>query len=217
MRLGCLGCFSLLLILAVVMVGGGAVLYFAGALFDIPSVPDPGYTASDGHRAQQKLFDLILRDSQRSARRDPVVITQRELNAFLARHVEENRGIPLSPLAVKLSAGTIEVQGKTTLSHLLRGFPFYLLSDYLPASAIDRPVWVTVGGTIRVERRRGKNDREYGRLDVSRFSLGTQDMGPWLFRLLLGREAHTLLRWQLPGVIDTITIGDGKLIITTRS
>jgi len=215
MKFGCLGCFLLLLILAVVLVGGAAALYYAGSLFDMPTIPAVQYTASDGYRAQQKLFELALRD-RRSAHPVPVVLTERELNAFLAKHLEESEGIPLSPLVVKLLPGTIEVQGRTTLVNLLTGFPFSLLADYLPASTLDRPVWVTVSGTIQVQRRQSRTDREYGQLQVSQFSLGNQDLGPWVLSLMLGGREKSLLRWQLPPVVDTITIEGGRMVITTR-
>lgn len=216
MRFGCLGCFSLLLLLGVVLVGGAAAFYFAGAIFDVPPVRQLDYSPSDGERAQQKLFELILRDSKRSSRKDPVVISERELNGFLAKQLEESEDIPLSPLVVKLSPGTIELQGKTKLKYLLKGFPFYLLAEYLPSSTVSRPVWVRVSGTIQVERRKGRMDRENGRLQVSEFNLGSQEMGPWVLSLLLGRAGQALLRWPVPAVVETITIGDGRVIVTTR-
>ena len=212
MRFGCLGCFVLILILAVVLVGGATALFFAGSIFDIPTVPQAPYTASDGYRAQEKLFELILRDSGRSSRREPLLITERELNAFLARHLEEREGMPFSPLVVKLTPDTMEAQGQTKLKNLFKGFPFYLLVDYLPASTMDRPVWVTVRGTIRLDREKGRASRENGQLEVNGFSLGSQDMGPWLLSLLLGRER---LRWQVPAVVSKIKIEDGVMLITT--
>lgn len=212
MRFGCLGCFVLILILAVVLVGGATALFFAGSIFDIPTVPQAPYTASDGYRAQEKLFELVLRDSGRSPRREPLLITERELNAFLARHLEEREGIPFSPLVVKLTPDTMDIQGQTTLKNLFKGFPFYLLADYLPASTMDRPVWVTVRGTIRLDREKGRASRESGQLEVSGFSLGSQDMGPWLLPFLLGRER---LRWQVPAVVNKIKIEDGVMLITT--
>src|SRR4030065_2708822 len=96
MKFGCMGCFVLLLILAVALVGGAVALYYAGSLFDMPAIPSVEYTPSDGHRAQQKLFELATRDSRRSA--ESVVLTARELNAFLDRHLEERGGRPLPPI-----------------------------------------------------------------------------------------------------------------------
>src|SRR3989304_1578895 len=101
MKFGCMGCFVLLLILAVALVGGAVALYYAGALFDMPAIPSIEYSPSDGHRAQQKLFELATRDSRRSA--ESVVLTERELNAFLARHPGEMEAPPFSPILVGVS------------------------------------------------------------------------------------------------------------------
>lgn len=215
MKLGCMGCLILILILAVVLVGGAVALYYAGSIFDMPVMPAAQFTASDGYRAQQKLFDLARRSSSRSPDTEPVVLTERELNAFLARHLEESEGIPLSPVLVRLSPGTVEVQGRTTLVNLFKGFPFSVLADYLPPAALERPVWVTVSGTIQVQRRRSRTEREYGRLQVSEFSLGNQDFGPWTLSLMLGGAEKALLRWQLPPAVEAITVEQGRLIITT--
>lgn len=214
MKFGCMGCFVLLLILTVVLVGGAVALYYAGSVFDMPAFPRVEYTPSDGHRAQQKLFELAARDSKRSA--EPVVLTERELNAFLARHLEESAGLPVSPIVVRLFPGTIEVQGRTTLVNLFKGFPFSLLVEYLPASTLERPVWVTVSGTILVQGRKSRTEREYGQLQVSEFSLGNQELGPWVLWMMLGGKERSLLRWQLPPGVDTITVEQGRMVITTR-
>ena len=214
MRFGCLGCFVLILILAVVLVGGATALFFAGLIFDIPTVPQAPYTASDGYRAQEKLFELILRDSGRSSRREPLLITERELNAFLARHLEEREGMPFSPLVVKLTPDTMEAQGQTKLKNLFKGFPFYLLVDYLPASTMDRPVWVTVRGRISVTSGSGGRTR-YGEVTLTDFTLGKQPLGISLLYVMLGPSGAGLLRWQVPTVVESIEVDDGRLIIRT--
>lgn len=211
-----MGLLLILLILGVALVGGGAALYFAGSLFDMPTVPQVEYTPADGHRAQEKLFELVLRDPRRASNSEPVVLTERELNAFLARHLAESEGIPFSPLVVRLLPGTIEVQGRMTLINLFRGFPFSLLAKSLPASTLERPVWVTVSGTIQVQGRKSRTEREYGHLQVNAFSLGNQDLGPWILALMLGGTDRSLLWWQLPAAVDTITIEKGRMVITKR-
>ena len=216
MKFGCMGCLALLLILIVVLVGGAVAIYFAGSLFEMPAIPPAEYAPADGYRAQQKLFDLARRGAGGSSQPEPVVLTERELNAFLARHLEESEGIPLSPLVVKLLPGTIEVQGRTMLINLFQGFPFSLLADYLPASTLERPVWGTVSGTIQIHRRRSRTEREYGQLQVNEFSLGNQELGPWVLWLILGGKQQSLLRWQLPSAVDTITIEKGRVVITTK-
>src|SRR3989337_1149697 len=214
MKFGCMGCFVRLVIRAVALVGGAVALYYAGSVFDMPAIPSVEYTPSDGHRSQQKLFEPATRDSRRSP--EPVVLTERELNAFLAQHLEESEGLPFSPIIVRLSPGTIEVQGRTILVNLFQGFPFSLLAEYLPAPALDRPVWVTVSGTIEVQKRRSRTERPYGQLVVSEFTLGNQDLGSWVLSWMIGGRRESLLRWQLPPAVDGITIEQGRVVITTR-
>ena len=212
MKFGCLGCLVLLSILAVVLVGGAAALLFGGAIFEAPAVPTATYSPADGYRAQEKLFEIVLRDSGRSARRDLIVITDQELNAFLATYLEQKEGLPLSPLVVRLFPNTVEVRGQTAFKNLFKGFPFYFLPDYLPATTMDRPVWVTVRGAIGLDREKSRATRKYGQLEVKEFSLGNQDMGPWLLPLLLGQER---LRWEVPVIVEGIKIQDGRILISS--
>ncbi len=212
MKVGCIGCLIFLTILAVVLGGGALAMYFSGGIFEMPTVRKVEYSAADGYQAQQKLFELLARDSKRPP--ETVVITEREVNAFLARHLEES-DLPLSPLVVKLSPGTVQIQGKTELVNLFQGFPFSFLGDYLPESAVHRQVWVSVSGTIEVERRKSKTETDYGRLQMTEFGLGTQELGPWILRLMLGGRERSLLRWKLPRTVEAITIESGRVVITT--
>lgn len=211
MKYGCLGCMSLLLLLAVVLLGGAAALFFGGAIFETPPLRKSDYSLSEGYRAQEKMFEIVLRDSGRSSRRDPIVITDRELSAFLARYLKESEGIPVSSIAVRLRPDIVEVQGQTVFRDLFKGFPFHFLPDYLPTSTMDQQVWVTVHGTIELGREKGRTSHKYGQLEVKEFSVGKQDIGPWLLSLLLGRER---LRWPVPEIVETIKIQDGRIVIT---
>jgi len=208
MKIGCFALLTLLLMLALVVVGGAAALFMGGAMFETPKTFPQTHTSSDAYRVQDKLFELVLRGSGRSSRQDPIVLTDQELSAFLATYLERAEGIPLSPLMVRLYPETVEMQGRTALKNLFRGFPAYFLPDYLPASTMDRRVWVTVRGSIGVGQEKGG---KYGRLEVKEFSLGNQDIGPWLLSLLVGRER---LRWQMPAVVETIQVQDGRMVIT---
>jgi hypothetical protein len=216
MRLGCGGCLGLVIFLVSILASAGAGFYFAGAILHVPSVPKPDYTAVDGHRAQQKLFELLRRDSLRTPRQGPVVITERELNAFLASHLEENEGLPFSPLIVKLSPGKVEIQGQTRLKNLMQALPLRLLPAYLPASVFERPVWVTVRGAVRLHAVGAGGRRQYGRLEPSAFSLGSQPLGRWLLQALLGSREERLLRWPVPAGVDLISVEQERIVVTTR-
>jgi hypothetical protein len=211
MRLGCTGClFVLAILLGVLIVGvlGGVLL--SSAIFTIPGdVASADYTLQDGRIGQQKLAEILLRDRGFGRGKGPVVITQRELNGFLAHHLQESGRIPMKPLIVRLAPGILEIQGQTTFGRLFTGFPFSLLGDYLPRSYIERPIWVTVKGRIQ-------HDRSRGSLEVLDFSLGTQPISPRLLSWMLGRKGQRLLHWQMPGSVERIVIEEGRLVVTTR-
>ena len=180
-----------------------------------PEVHLTRYSRSDGYAAQQKLYELVLRQTGRSSRQDPVVITDAEANAFLANHLEAS-DLPLNPLVVRFVKGQIEVQGQTPLRNLLQGPPFAQVLPYVSDSRLDRPLWVTVKGQFGVEGRGTEGSRSYGRVDLTQFALGQQELGTWLVSFMLGPTAKRLLRWQIPSVVREIQVEDGRAIIATR-
>ena len=211
MRLGCTGCLLVLAILVGVLIAGivGGVL-LSSAIFTIPEgTASPDYTAEDGRAGQQKLAEILLRDRGFGRGKGPVIITQRELNGFLALHLQESGRIPMQPLIVRLTPGILEIQGQTTFGRLFTGFPFSLLTDSLPRSYIERLVWVTVRGRI-------KQDRSRGSLEVLDLSLGTQSISPRLLSWMLGRKGERLLHWQMPSSVERIAIEEGRVLVTTR-
>jgi hypothetical protein len=207
-RFGCVGCFSItafLALIALVLLGG---LALSSNIFEIPSAPRQDFSQEDGRRFQQKLAEILLRDSNVSFRKEPIIISQRELNAFLVRHLQESERIRFSPLIVQFTRGAVEIQGQTELRSLLNGFPFSLVRDYFPSS-VNRPVWVTLKGQVTVERRRGA-------FIVDDFSLGRQALSPWLFTWLFGRAGSRLMEWRIPSSVERIVIEEGRAVIFTH-
>lgn len=215
MRLGCFGCLALTVVVVVIAVAALGIVFLSGNITHPPDVQPTRYSRADGHAAQQKLYELVLRQTGRSSRQDPVVITEPEANAFLANHLEAS-DLPLNPLIVRFSNGQIEVQGQTPLRHLLQGPPFAQLLPYVSDARLDRPLWVTVKGRIAVEGRGTEGSRSYGRVDLTEFALGRQELGTWLVSFMLGPTAKRLLRWQVPSVVREVQIQDGKAIVVTR-
>ncbi len=210
MRLGCLGCLFLIAIIAGLLIAGAGVLLFSTAIFSPPENPlKPHYTASDGHRAQQKLAEIVLRERLLSRGTLPIVITQQELNAFLANHLEESEKVPLRPLAVRLTPGTAEIQGQIALKDLLAGLPFSLLGEYLPQSYSGRLVWITLQGRVKIEKRAGY-------FDILDASLGSQPVPSWLFSLMLGQKGRRLLQWKLPASVERIVVEEGRIVVNIR-
>ena len=97
MKLGGFGCLLVILVglVLLALVAGG--LFLSINIFGTPDVRPVSFSKVDGYSAQQKLFEVVLRQSGRSARKDPISLNEREANAFLSRHVAESAGVPLSP------------------------------------------------------------------------------------------------------------------------
>lgn len=217
MRLGCFGCLGLILLVLVVAVAIAGVVFLSGNILEPPEVrPSGRVTRADGYSAQQKLYEVVLRQSGRSARQDPVVLTEPEVNAFLSNHLAESVGLPLNPLSVRFARGQIEVQGQTSLRNLLQGPPLAQLIPYLPERRLEQPVWVTVRGRIVIEPAPPSSTRGYGRVELREFALGKQPLGTWLLTLMLGSTGSRLFRWQVPAVVEEIQLEDGRAVIRTR-
>lgn len=216
MRLGCFGCLTLLVLIMVVAVGAVGIVFLSGNITTPPDVRPSRFTRADGYAAQQKLYELVLRQSGRSSRQDPVVITEQEANAFLANHLAESANLPFNPLVVRFGNGQIEVQGQTALRNLLQGPPFPQLMPYVSDTRLDTPLWVTVKGRIVVEPAATGAVRAYGRVDLTDFALGKQELGTWLLSLMLGSTNSRLLRWQIPPVVQEVQLQEGKATIVTR-
>ena len=208
---GCFGCVALIVVLLVIAVVGLGALFLSTNIFSPPEVRSVPFTKNDGHAAQQKLFEVALRQSGRSSRRDPLIITEPEANAFLSRHLEQS-GLPLSPIVVRFANGEMVAQGQTAFRNLLKGVPFRQIAPYLSTKRLDEPVWVTVGGRIKVE---GTGKSRSGSLEITQFALGKQPLGSILLLLLMGPSAGGLLQWPVPAVVDQIRVGEGQLSITT--
>ena len=215
MRLGCFGCLALTVVIVVIAVAALGVVFLSGNIVNAPDVQPTRYSRADGLTAQQKLYELVLRQTGRSSRQDPVVITEAEANAFLANHLEAS-DLPLNPLIVRFAGGQVEVQGQTPLRNLLQGPPFAQILPYVSDSRLDRPQWVTVKGRIVIEGKGTEGPRSYGRVDLSEFALGRQELGTWLVSFMLGPTSKRLLRWQVPSVVREVQIQDGKAIVVTR-
>jgi hypothetical protein len=209
---GCLGCVVLIIAILVILVVGLSVILLSSSIFGAPEIRPVSFTKNDGYAAQQKLLEVASRQSGRSSRRDPITITEPEANAFLSRHLDQS-GLPLSPIVVHFTRGEILVQGQTAFRNLLKGPPFAQIAPYLSNKRLDEPVWVTLGGRIKIE---GTGNSRHGSVEVTQFALGKQYLGSLLLTLLMGPSGGGLLQWPVPAVVDEVRVGEGQLSITTR-
>ena len=215
MKLGCFGCFALVVLVLAVLVVTGGVLFVSANILRSPDVRPVSFSRADGYAAQQKLYELVLRQAGRSGRRDPITLTEREVNAFLSRHLAEVAGVPLSPLTVRLDGDHLFAQGQMALRNLFQGPPFAYLLPYIPDKRLDQPVWVSVRARISIDAAAGAATG-YGTVTVTEFVLGRQPINSFLLYVMLGPSGAGLFRWPVPGVVESIQIQSGQAIIRTR-
>jgi hypothetical protein len=211
-RLGCFGCFFLVIAVLVVLVLVAGAIFISVGIVGTPEIRPISFSRGDGYSAQQKLYEVLLRQSGRSPRKDPITLGEREANAFLSRHLAETAGIPLSPLIVRFEKGQLFAQGQTPLRNLFQGPPFAQLVHYIPDQRLNHQVWVTVCARVNVE---GEASR-YGTVSVTQFELGRQHVGSYLLYLMMGPSGGGLFRWPVPSVVDSIQIEEGQAVIRTR-
>jgi hypothetical protein len=211
MRLGCAGCLVSVTALAMAALAVGGAVGAAVRALARPDGPLPAATTeADGTRAQQKLFEL----ARRPRRAPTVALSEAEVNALLARHLIEARGVRLGgPAARLLGRDRVELLAQLPLRQLLEDAGIPVLGDVLPAWWRTRQVWVRVGAHVRVD----EGTRRQLRLDVEGFAIGRQRLPAAALRLMLDPAAVGLLRWPLPRDVESVTIEPGRVIIRTAS
>jgi hypothetical protein len=193
-------------VLAVLVVGGGAWATFE--MLATPDISTSPSTPADGARAQRKLFDLA-RPPRRS---ETVALTETEINALLAHHLVEARGVRLANLSARLVGGDrLVFHGRSALRSLLAEASLGGLADALPARWQARPVWIRFGARLRVDGEAGRQLR----IDVDEFAVGRQWLPSPLVRLLLDPGSVGLLQWPLPDHVERVGIEPGQVVIRT--
>ena len=210
-RAGCSGCLSRVVVLALVALAiGGGVAAGVRMAAKPEAAALPPTTAADGTRAQQKIFDL----ARRSRLSQPVILTEAEVNALLARHLVAARGVRLNGLGARLVGDDrIELTGQASLRQLLEEAGILAVASVLPEGWLERPVWVQVGARARVNG----GPRRQLRLEVEDFAVGRQRLPASALRLLLDPAAIGLLRWPLPEHIGSVSVEPGRVVIRSAS
>lgn len=215
MRLGCLGCLTVLI---------GAALIAMSALVGVrmlqePELPVAAPTAADGVRAQQKIFEVVRRGAGRGGTSsEPVVLSERELNAFLSRHLAEAAEMPFAEVGLRLPGnGIAQFRGRLPLRQLLTEPPLAALAGLVPAGWLERPLWLRLTVRARLEPGAAQAHRRYLRLEVAEFGVGRQRLPAALLRLLLNPSTLRVLRWPVPDGIEAVTIERDRVVIRTAS
>jgi len=211
MRMGCSGCLAVLAFWSLLGIGAvGAGGWVALRLTQAPDIEVPATTQADNARAQRKILDIVRRSPQ--AGKAPVILSERELNALIARQLAGE--IPFStPVARLPRGGTLHFAGRLPVRQLLAEHPLAAFATALPAPWLDHPVWLQVRARVTVEQ----GARPYARMHVDEFQVGRQRLPVLLLRLLLDPTSLTLLHLPLPDNVEDIHIEPGRLIIRTAS
>ena len=211
MKTGC-GCGCLTVVL-VCLVAAGAV-WFGQGLFDRPAATFEVGTPAEGHRAQQKVFELASGITSRRDPRGAVTLSERELNALLTRHLDAE--LPLADGGVHLVGdGVVEIAGRLPL-HSLLGDSVSSLARMLPARWAGQPVWLRVRGHVRLESGAARGDVRRLRLDPEAVWLGSRRAPTIVLALLPAGPVARATRWPAPAWIEAVVIEPGRLTIVRR-
>lgn len=207
MKSGC-GCGCLMVLLAVLV--GASVLWLAWGVFEKPRTQYEIGGAADGRRAQQKLFGLATAKG-----RSTTTLTERELNALLARHLTIEQ-MPLADLSVRLIGdGVVEITGRMPM-HGLFGDAVGAIVRMLPDRWANAPVWLHLRGHVRLESGAARDDRRRLRLDPESLRVGRRRLPAMMLPLFPEGPVHRATRWQVPAGVDTVVVEPGRVTITTK-
>lgn len=215
MKLGCLGCLGAIVTSLLALAVGGGTVWVWGSIQATPPLLPAGRLNADSAAVERRLGDLGFRAGGRSTRMEPLVFSEPEVAAFLARYLED-AGLRLSPVHTRLRTTEITVQGQIPLGLLLQGAPVEWLLSVIPRRSLDAPVWMTLTGTIGLEAALSPRRPRYAEAMLIDSQLGRLSIPGWLLTMMTGSRGASLLRWQVPAVVERLEVGDGKMTIRTR-
>ena len=213
MRQGC-GCGCLTVVLGGILVLGG-VWYGLGVLERTDAAYEVG-NAADGRRAQQKLFELSGKavSSRRDQKSVTVTLFEREINAFLVRHLSGES--PLAEGSVHfVGNGTVEVAGHVPISAVL-GDTVGWWAKALPQRWATQPVWLRLRGPLRLEAGTARPGPRRLRIEVESFWVGNRRVPAAIMTILPEGPALRATRWAVPGTVDSVVVEPGRLTVTSR-
>lgn len=212
MKLGCTGCLTIIISIAL----AGGIVWGVAGLFQTPDVTPVKADDQDWRAAQQKIFDVAHRSRSRSRPGPTLSFTEREVTAVVARRLTEATGFPLSEPSVRLLAGGVaEISGRLPLRTAVREAPLASVLDWLPGNWTQQPVWMVIGLRPHIES--GDGGRHYIAFDVEYFDIGRRRLPNIAPRLLLPTAALRYLSVPLPESVEAMSVERGKLVLRLGS
>ena len=215
MKLGCLGCLGTIFgLLFLCGLAGGALWGWTG-VWGTPVLLSVSGARADPAAVERKLAGVGFRGSGRSQRSETLVFSEPEVVTLLSTYLSD-AGLALSPIAVRLRPGRASLQGRLPLSALVQGSPIAWATSSLPRSTLRSPIWITLVGHVGLEAPAAPRRPRYAEATLLETRVGRIAVPGWLLSLMLGSRGASLLRWQVPAVVDRLEIGEGRLTIRTR-
>ena len=215
MRLGCFGCLGTAIGLTVLLCIAAGVLWTWNGLYGVPPLLPPTPARADLAGAERKLAEIGSRSTGRSARSEPLILSEAEVTALVSGHLAD-AGLRLAPVAVSLRPDRVSVQGRLPLGVLIQGSPVAWVESALPRKTLASPIWLTMSGHLELAGASGPRQPRYAEATLLSARLGRIPAPSWLLGLMLGSRGASLLRWQVPAVVDRLEIGEGRITIRTR-
>ena len=213
MRPGC-GCGCLMVVLGSLLALGG--VWYGRGMFERPAASYEVGNSTDGRRAQQKLFELSGRTAshRRDQKRVTVTLSEREINALLARHASDE--LPLSDGAIHLVGdGIVEVMGRLPLRAVL-GDSVGSFASVLPERWARQPVWLRLRGPFRLETGTARAGPRQFRLKVESLWVGSRRLPAAVLTMLPEGPARRATGWPVSETIDSVVVEPGRLTVTSR-
>src|SRR5262249_56804726 len=130
----------------------GGVGWMAQGFFEPADLQPVIFTPADGVNAQQKLYEIVGRATGGNRTPRSVVLSEQEINAFLARHLAEIADMPIMGAIVHLTVNdAFELAIRLPLRILLAETPMSSILDLSPARWVDRPVWLRLRARTQAE------------------------------------------------------------------
>jgi hypothetical protein len=204
-RLGCGGCLTIISAALAAAIVVAALAWGGTRALQRPDGRPVAFGPEDGARAQQKIFDL----ARRGARAGSVALTEAEVNAFVARHIDPN-DLPMSEPNIRLLGDDgLQVVGRVSVRRLLEESPLAVVARSLPGQWREQTVWLTVVLKARMEM----GPRRTLRLEPRRFAVGRQWLPVIILRLFADPASLRYTRIGLPGDASDVRVEQGRVVI----
>src|SRR4029077_20059608 len=163
----------------------------------------------------RKLTEIGLRSTGRSTRTEPLVLSEAEVASLVSARLAD-ADLQLALVAVRLRSDRVSAQGRVPLGTLLQDSPMAWMGSVVPRGTLGTPIWLTLTGLVEVEAPSGPRRPRHAEARLLTARLGRVPVPSWLLPVMLGPRGASVLRWQVPGAVDRLEVGEGRITVRTR-